>query len=234
MNIYLLYSFFIILRTIYTKEEYSKKYEITENTVYEFNIEPNEIYLFEINKEGFYFYFLTNYLLSFYIYDKNGDIQTIEHQNKYFKKGDKIYAKFSSDDERKAQIRVDYLEIYDKINSFITLKSGFSFIIRSSVDSMAYFDCFDKESIIYISKTYQDFEFKNQGKITDKFYEIKANEEYYIKIKLYFFPSVIRIYVNPLNLNKSEINMIDGEINYLYLKIIINIYLILRKINLKK
>jgi hypothetical protein len=28
--------------------------------------------------------------------------------------------------------------------------------------------------------------------------------------------------------------MIDGEINYLYLKIIINIYLILRKINLKK
>jgi len=95
LNIYLLYFFFILLRAIYTKEEeYSKKYEITENKVYEINIEPNEIHLFEINKDDFYFYFFTNYLISFYIYDKDGDIQTIDHQNKYFKKGDKIYAKF--------------------------------------------------------------------------------------------------------------------------------------------
>jgi hypothetical protein len=51
---------------------------------------------------------------------------------------------------------------------------------------MAFFYCFNKKSIIYISKNYQDFEFKNQGKIIDKFYEIKANEEYYIKIKNIF------------------------------------------------
>jgi len=86
---------------------------------------------------------------------------------------------------------------------------------------MAYFDCFDRESIIYISKNYHTYEFKNQEKITGKFYEIKANEEYYVKIKIYFFPSIIREYVKhvkPLNLNNSEIDMIDGDINYLYLK----------------
>ena len=49
------------------------------------------------------------------------------------------------------------LDSYDQLNTFKIIDKNESFIIKTNITSIAYFDSFDKNSIIYISNNYEDF-----------------------------------------------------------------------------
>ena len=205
----------------FQEKEYFEKIEITENiTDQYYDIITDNIYLFQIVNENYFYYFRIqdgdNIL--FYVYDEKTNIKNITNQNRYFISGDKIYVKFTSENKDKTTILINYLNNYDKINSFETIKNGENFIIKTSVDSLAYFDSVENNSIIYISKDYKDFKFGNEEKITGKFYNIKANEVYFVRNYLHFYPSVSKKYLYQLDLEEKQIDIVDGEINYLYLE----------------
>ena len=113
----------------------------------------------------------------------------------------------------------DSLATYEKLNHFETIIQNQNFIINASLKSIVYFDSFDKNAVVFISSNYDDLISYKDERITGKFYEIEANKTYYIRTFLYAFPSVLKKYVYPLNLDESEININDDieEINYLYL-----------------
>ena len=205
----------------FQEKEYFEKFEINENiTEQSYDIISDNIYLFQIKNEKYLYYFgiEDGDNITFYVYDEKTNIKNITIDNSYFKSGDKIYVKFSSKNKEKTKISINSINIYDKINSFETIKYTENFAIKTGVDSLAYFDSSENNTIIYISKDYKDFKFGNIEKITGKFYKIKSNEFYFVKNLLYFSPSVTKKYLYQLNLNESEIDIVDGEINYLYLE----------------
>ena len=110
------------------------------------------------------------------------------------------------------------LKSYDELNTFKMIEQNESFIIKTNVTSKAYFDSFDKNSIIYISKSYEDFKSEKDQKITGKFLTIEADTTYYIRNYLYDakYHSVFKTYLYPLELDKNEINIQNQ--NFLYLE----------------
>ena len=110
------------------------------------------------------------------------------------------------------------LNSYDQLNTFKIIDKNDSFIIKTNVTSIAYFDSFDKNSIIYISENYEDFKSEKDKKITGKFLKIEDDKTYYIRNYLYNteYPSVFKTYLYPLELDKKEINIKDQ--NFLYLE----------------
>ena len=113
------------------------------------------------------------------------------------------------------------LNSYSKLNTFKIIDKNETFIIDTNVKSIAYFDSFDKNSIIYISNNYDDFISEKDEKISGKFYHIEPNQKYYIRNYLYashisFYPSVFKTYLYPLDLSQADINITDQ--NYLYLQ----------------
>ena len=110
------------------------------------------------------------------------------------------------------------LKSYNELNTFKMIEQNESFIIKTNATSKAYFDSFDRNSIIYISKNYEDFKTEKDQKITGKFLTIEANTTYYIRNYLYNteYPSVFKTYLYPLELDKNEINIKDQ--NFLYLE----------------
>ena len=116
------------------------------------------------------------------------------------------------------------LKTYEKLNNFEIISNNQSFMIKTSVPSIAYFDSFDKNSIVYITQDEEKFKNKQDEKITGKFYTIKANKEYYVRNYLYFYTSTFKKYLYPLNLNEKDIKIVEENINFLYLEKKQNLY----------
>ena len=112
------------------------------------------------------------------------------------------------------------LATYSEFNGFETIYSNQNFIIQTTETSIAYFDTYDKNSVIYISKDKKLFENKKDERITGKFYTIEPNTQYYIRNTLYFEkdPSVFQKYLYPLDLKNKKIDISGNSINYLYLQ----------------
>ena len=68
----------------------------------------------------------------------------------------------------------EFSEKNSYLNDFITITENFSFTIRTIYNSIAYFDSFDKNCLIYT----------NNERIDGKFYEINPNKDYIISLKL--------------------------------------------------
>lgn len=66
------------------------------------------------------------------------------------------------------------LPIYSELNGFETIYSNQNFIIEALVESIACFDTYDKNSVIYLSKNKKIFDSKKDERITGKF--IKLNQ----------------------------------------------------------
>ena len=103
----------------------------------------------------------------------------------------------------------DSLTVYNKLNHFETIFYMQDFIINTPSKSIAYFDTLDKNTIIYISKNYDDYASSRDERITGKFVEIEPNVNYYIRTFVYTYNSVLKKYVYPLELDKSEIKIND-------------------------
>ena len=111
------------------------------------------------------------------------------------------------------------LEIYAQLNNFEMISESQSFIIKTSEPSIAYFDSFDQNSIIYITKDIDKFLSQDDEKITGKFYPIESNVEYYVRNSLYnpLYTSTFKKYLYPTDLTKEKI-LIGENIKYLYLQ----------------
>ena len=94
------------------------------------------------------------------------------------------------------------------MNDFITVKENISFTIRPLYSgSIAYFDSFDKNCLVYA----------NNERIDGKFYQISTNKDYIISVKL-FNPESACVLQRYFSYNSITINIKGNSINYLYFK----------------
>ena len=114
----------------------------------------------------------------------------------------------------------DSLIIYDKLNNLETVIENQDFIINTKEKSYAYFDSFDRNAIFWISKSYEDLISNKSERITGQFYQIEPKTTYYVRNLFWKFPSVLKKYLYPMNLEDREIIINDDEeeINFLYLE----------------
>lgn len=112
------------------------------------------------------------------------------------------------------------LKTYSELNCMETIDASKKFIIETSEASIAYFDSYDKNSVIYISNNLDSFNNEKDERINGKFYRIEPNTKYYIRNSLYFKdqPSVFKKYVFPLNLEGKALDISGNKINFLYLE----------------
>ena len=109
---------------------------------------------------------------------------------------------------------------YDELNSFEIISESQSFIIKTIEPSIAYFDSFDGNSIVYITTDKEKFNNQTDERITGKFYPIEPNIEYYVRNNLYdsFNTSTFKKYLYPIELSSKNISIVGNNINFLYLK----------------
>jgi len=107
---------------------------------------------------------------------------------------------------------------YDKLNTFEMITKSQSFKINANKPSIAYFDSFDGNSIVYITKDKDKFLKQTDERITGKFYPIEQNVEYYVRNNLYGTLSTFKKYLYPVDLTNQNIPIAGDKINYLYLK----------------
>lgn len=101
----------------------------------------------------------------------------------------------------------EFSEPKSYLNDFMTITENFSFTIRTIYNSIAYFDSYDKNCLVYA----------NDIRIDGQFYEIYPNEDYVISVKL-FNPESASVLQRYLFYDSTLININDKSINYLFLK----------------
>jgi len=107
------------------------------------------------------------------------------------------------------------LETVSKLNSIEAIDENKVFKIQTEENSIAYFDSFDGNSVIYISENYQDFISKKEEKITGVFYPIEKDKTYFVRIKLYNSRSSLKQYLYPIE--SYEITL-SGTDSFFFLK----------------
>ena len=96
-------------------------------------------------------------------------------------------------------------ETLSELNDFITISKNIEFTIRTTFESIAFFDSIDKNCLVYIK----------DERIDGQFYSISSNKDYKISVKLYNqeSTSVLQRYLSNFT---RIINIQDNSINYLY------------------
>ena len=225
--IYLYIVFFIknTISLVNFKEQLGNIYAITvsfeDKKVKEYNIDPKNPYIFSIENEDFRYSFSTGLKDKNILFFKNNNnnYEPVSTEN-YFELGEKIYIINKDNLTESINIKVSSIPQYSKLNSFETINENQYFFIKTKEDSIAYFDSFDRNSKIYISNNTEKKITSDDIKINGIFYPIKPNITYFIKNELYENTiSVFKKYLYPSNLANEEIQIIDDNINYLYLKV---------------
>ena len=213
-EIFLLVFFFYFLNEINTlNRESSEIIEISliNGEDLEIEIEPGKIYKFVVKNEN-YLYRFENELKDFLvIYNKNNILES-ERENLLFQKDEIIYINYFLNLNYKIKCKIIVTFIYDKLNSITTYNSYTYFTLKSTEESIAYFDSVDKNAKIFISPN-DEKHLENMG---GNFWKCSSGVPYYIRIDL-FDVSAIRRYFYPLNIN-SEIKIKNYEPNFLYLQ----------------
>ena len=206
------------------KEQLNNIYNISisfeDKKVIEYNIDPKKPYVFSIENENFRYSFSTDLKdKNILFFKNNNNFESVLTEN-YFELGEKIYIINKENLTDFINIKVYSIPQYSKLNSFETINENQYFFIKTKVDSIAYFDSFDRNSKIYISNNTEKKISSDDIKISGIFYPIKPNITYFIKNELYGNTiSVFKKYLYPSNLTNEEIQIIDDNINYLYLKV---------------
>ena len=193
-----------------------KEFNISQEKDSEFQIEVGNIYMFEIMNANYSYSFSSEKKNIFFII-KNGENITVPNET-FFRYQEVIYVNLDNKLSEPTKIKVSPIPIYKELNSIETINENRYFFIESEENSMLYLDTFDRNSSIYISKTFKKDIFKNDTKITGQFYEIEPNNIYLIKNRIYSNQSIsnFKKYFYPLNWNNTIIK--NDEINFLYLQ----------------
>ena len=120
----------------------------------------------------------------------------------------------------KAQEQESDLISYEKLNYMEMIFQNQSFIINTPEESIAYFDCLDRNSFVYLTTDEEKFKSKTEERINGKFINIEPNVNYYVRIYYmseYSLSNLIK-YVYPVNLFEKNIEITSNNLNYLYLK----------------
>ena len=115
------------------------------------------------------------------------------------------------------------LKSFDKLNNIEIIDKNESFIINTSKSSIAFFDSFDRNSVIYMSTDKDKFLTKKDQRITGEFIQIEPNVIYYIRIYLLskdsvYYTSNIKKYLYPIDIDQQNIIIKGTDINFLYLQ----------------
>lgn len=195
----------------------TKEINITQETEVDFLIEVGQIYKFILLNENYSYSFSSEKENIFSIVkDEENNNVTVPNET-FFRFQEVVYANLENTLSESTKIKISPIPIYKEFNSIETINENKYFFIESEEKSMLYLDTFDRNSSIYISKTFKKDIFENDTKITGQFYEIEPNETYLIKNRLYSDVSIssIKKYFNPLN--QENIIIKNDEINFLYL-----------------
>ena len=114
------------------------------------------------------------------------------------------------------KIKISPVPLYTELNSFETINEDQYFFIKAENSSIAYFDSFDMNSKVYISKSPKKEILKDDIRINGKFHKIKSGTIYFIKNKV-LGTSVFQKYFYPVTFNESEIEINGDEKNFFYL-----------------
>ena len=232
MKLFILFIFFFISKIVsindfYEPFDYSN--ENTDNIIeisfddkngMEYNIDPTIPYVFSIENENYRYSFTTNLRDKniLFFYNATKELEPVPKEY-FFKLGEKIYVINNYDLTETINVKIFALPQYRQLNCFETINENQYFFIEVRERSIAYFDSFDRNSKIYISNNTQKDIKIDDKKINGEFIEIEPDITYFIKNELYENTiSVFKKYLYPLNLNNTEINIINDTINYLYLK----------------
>ena len=179
--------------------EKETEYEILPNYIYQFKIE-NEKYLYQFQKE---------YKDILYTYNESNIIKT-KNDNLFFKPGETVIAKYSSNLNNPIKIKVTPFLFYNELNSIETITTNETFFIIPNEDSIAFFDSLDNNAKIYCNNTNE-----NIVNTYGNFFELEKSKTYKVQINI-FDISVIRKYVYPKSIT-SEINIINDQKIFIYL-----------------
>ena len=102
-----------------------------------------------------------------------------------------------------------------ELNDFQTISENQEFYIKTNIMSIAYFDSYDSNCMV----------FANNERIDGKFYEIMSGQSYLISIKLYFNKSTCIVKRFLSDYYKDEFDIRDNSINYIFLRRSSYIYL---------
>ena len=204
----------ILLDIIFTLDnELSEFIEISINEEdFEYDIDPKKKYKFNIENNNYLYTIPSDLKTYIYVDNENNKLKSTTGKN-YFEKGDSFYVNYLLNLNKNIKFKTSSLVLYDTLNEVGPISSNKEFSIKSSEESIAYFDSFDRNSKVFISKN--DNNHYNE-KITGKFYKIQPNIIYFIKNEIYDI-SFFKQYFYPLNLNIKRIEM-DSQ-SFLYLKV---------------
>ena len=213
MKFVLIFVFSLISGINTLKNEPSEIIEIsliTEKDI-EYEIDSNSIYRFVIENENYLYRFDEKLKDILKIYNKDNILET--PKKRYFEKGEVVYINYLSNLNKKIEVKINAIPLYDKLNSLETINEDKYFSIKSGEESIAYFDSVDKNSKIFISDNEESEIMENMA---GDFWTCSKDQTYFVKVEL-FDISVLKKYFYPLNLN-SEIYIKDNEENFFYLQ----------------
>ena len=204
----------ILLNIIFTLDnELSEFIEISINEKdFEYDIDPKKKYKFNIENKNYLYSIPSDFKTYIYVENENNKLRSTTG-NYYFEKGDSFYVNYLLNLNKNIKFKTSSLLLYDTLNEVGSISSNKEFSIKSAEESIVYFDSFDRNSKVFISRN--DNNHYNE-KITGKFYKIQPNVIYFIKNEIYDI-SFFKQYFYPLNLNIKRIEM-DSQ-SFLYLKV---------------
>ena len=180
----------------------------------EFNIKGNISYIFKIMNEK-YFYCFTSWIGNIFFIKNEDNIFEVRNNDTFFENGEKIYVNHLKN-LNDTKIKISPINIYNELNSIETINKNQYFFIKSEKSSIAYFDSFDRNSKVYLSKSRIKSILQEDQRITGKFQEIEPNSIYLIKNAIYDI-SVFKKYFYFLLPNESIINIKNDDKNFFYL-----------------
>ena len=106
-------------------------------------------------------------------------------------------------------------EEINQLNDFKTISKEEDFYLSPTVDSVAYFESYDRRCLVYLSVN----DDSKKERIDGQFYRLKTDQNYHFYIKLYNSesPSILKRYIAPIDLSNQEIYIKGNPISFLYL-----------------
>ena len=181
------------------------------------DIEKDNTYIFEIKDENYLYSFTSDTADIFYIKNENEKYE-LKKNATFFENEEKVYVNPYTNATKSIKIKISPVPLYKTLNSFQTLKENQDFFIKATEKSIAYFGSFDGNSKTYISEiSGEKILNENYTRINDRFHPIESGKLYHIENDVYDI-SVFNKYFYPLNLEGKTINIVDDEVNFLYLE----------------
>ena len=220
-DFYIIFIFISFFELSFLKQEFGlllenedfKEIIIDGENEQELEIKKDISYIFTISNEKYFYCFTSSIENIFFI--KNENKYEVRRNDTFFEKDEKIYVNHLKN-LNDTKIKISPFKIYTELNSIETIRENQYIFIKSLNKSIVYFDSFDKNSKVYLSKSREKPIFPDDERINGKFQYLEPNSLFLIKNAI-FDISVFKKYFYPLIPNESIINIKNDDMDFLYL-----------------